>query len=245
MPPIRRPAQPIRPCCLFHPPSIVAAGEAVLRLGTRMAITDHQGGEGDEGDEEQEVDADAQPWSVRLAGLLLVMVQQGDACPWQPYLNVGIGEERGKGGTPAVHVSRSVPGAARAMQGLAVSAGLAGWLAAGAAPDRALAADHLQLGGCGGDRGGSRACFSNYVGCDWCGLPRSAGWAPKKPLAIPSHFGDTFLYHSKQCGTSMLLCGTCSTSPCGASWTMPAGWRCRPASRAAASAGSSGTGRCR
>ncbi len=31
------------------------------------------------------------PWSVRLAGKLLGMVQQGGSCPWHPYLQVGGG----------------------------------------------------------------------------------------------------------------------------------------------------------
>jgi hypothetical protein len=56
-------------------------------LPLRLAITDQE----EEGGEEQAEDTagvERQPWSVRLAGKLLQMVQQGDACPWKPYLAV-------------------------------------------------------------------------------------------------------------------------------------------------------------
>lgn len=58
-----------------------------MRLPLRLAITDQE----EEGREEQAEDTtgvERQPWSVRLAGKLLQMLQQGDACPWKPYLAV-------------------------------------------------------------------------------------------------------------------------------------------------------------
>ncbi|KAI3428549.1 hypothetical protein D9Q98_007371 [Chlorella vulgaris] len=65
----------------------ISKGETIMRLPLRLAITDQE----EEGREEQAEDTtgvERQPWSVRLAGKLLQMLQQGDACPWKPYLAV-------------------------------------------------------------------------------------------------------------------------------------------------------------
>jgi hypothetical protein len=75
-----------------------AAGEAIMRIPMRLAITDKDYSTGDEEDEQAQAGAadeqwaapeeDERPWSVRLAGKLLGLVAQGGACPWQPYLRV-------------------------------------------------------------------------------------------------------------------------------------------------------------
>lgn len=72
-----------------------AAGETIMRIPMRLAITDKDYSAGDEDNAEQQAGAasyaaqdEERPWSVRLAGKLLGLAAQGAACPWQPYLRV-------------------------------------------------------------------------------------------------------------------------------------------------------------
>lgn len=94
------PHMPLRDALLFFL-LFAVAGEVVMRIPMRLAITDRDYSTGDEEDEEEAAAAaglssysaaqqaeDERPWSVRLAGKLLGMVAQGGACPWQPYLRV-------------------------------------------------------------------------------------------------------------------------------------------------------------
>ena len=68
-----------------HPRTCRAAGEVLLRIPTRLAITDQVD---EEDDSPQAAAAREQPWSARLAGRLLDLAAQGGACPWAPYLAV-------------------------------------------------------------------------------------------------------------------------------------------------------------
>lgn len=59
------------------------SGEVILRVPLLLAITEHPDDE-----ESNEIMNTGAAWSVRLAAKLLRMRDQGDACPWAPYLSV-------------------------------------------------------------------------------------------------------------------------------------------------------------
>lgn len=67
----------------------IVAGEVIMCMPMRLAVADHSGQEEEEGEEAGDgFGLEERPWSVRLAGKLLGMVQQGASCPWHPYLQV-------------------------------------------------------------------------------------------------------------------------------------------------------------
>ena len=63
----------------------IAAGEDVLRIPLRLAITNADGANSTAAAAEG---AERRPWSVELAERLLRLKQEGASSPWHPYLRV-------------------------------------------------------------------------------------------------------------------------------------------------------------